>query len=67
MVASCPKLTCPAKHKPSTCIQGSGWFSQYDHQVRTQSLMQLLLEVRSELCSPIRHYLLGNTVNPRHV
>jgi hypothetical protein len=31
MVAFCPKLTCLAKHKPSTCLQGSGWFSRSNH------------------------------------
>jgi hypothetical protein len=31
MIASCPNLTCLAMHKPSTCLQGSGWFSQSDH------------------------------------
>jgi hypothetical protein len=32
MVASCPNLTCFAKHKPSICLQESGWFSLSDHQ-----------------------------------
>jgi hypothetical protein len=31
MVASCPNLTCLAKHKPSTCLQESGWFSLSDN------------------------------------
>jgi hypothetical protein len=31
MVASCPNLTCLAKHKLSTYPQESGWFSQSDH------------------------------------
>jgi hypothetical protein len=31
MVASCPNLSCLAKHKLSTCLQESGWFSQSDH------------------------------------
>jgi hypothetical protein len=30
-VASCPNLTCLAKHKLSTYLQESGWFSQSDH------------------------------------
>jgi hypothetical protein len=30
-VGSYPNLTCLAKHKPSTCLLGSGWFSQSDH------------------------------------
>jgi hypothetical protein len=30
-VAFCPNLTCFAKHKLSTYLQGSGWFSQFDH------------------------------------
>jgi hypothetical protein len=31
MVASCPNLTCLAKHKLSTYTQESGWFSQSDN------------------------------------
>jgi hypothetical protein len=31
MVASYPNLTCLAKHKPSTYLQESGWFSLSDH------------------------------------
>jgi hypothetical protein len=31
MVASCPILTSLAKHKLSTYLQESGWFSQSDH------------------------------------
>jgi hypothetical protein len=31
MVASCPNLTCLAKHKLSTYLQESGWFSLFDH------------------------------------
>jgi hypothetical protein len=30
-VPFCPNLTYPTKHMPSTCLQGSGWFSQSDH------------------------------------
>jgi hypothetical protein len=29
-VASCLNLTCLAMHKPSTCLEESGWFSQSD-------------------------------------
>jgi hypothetical protein len=31
MVASCLNLTCLAKHKLSTCLQESGWFSLFDY------------------------------------
>jgi hypothetical protein len=31
MVAFYPNLTCLAKHKLLTYLQGSGWFSQSDH------------------------------------
>jgi hypothetical protein len=29
--ASYPNLTCPTKHRPSTCLLGSGRFFQSDH------------------------------------
>jgi hypothetical protein len=37
-VTSCPNLTCLAKHKPSTCLRGSGWFSHFDQLFASDKL-----------------------------